>query len=70
MLPLPDHAFTPPHEFPRPATPPKSKHTLCHERKLSMRSRIPAPMMILLAIDIFDMSKPPDFSILSPFEHT
>jgi hypothetical protein len=44
--------------------------SFCHERKVSTNNKIPETMTILLAVEIFAMSKPLDFSILSPFEHT
>ena len=65
--PLPPQAFAFAQMSPRT---PVSKQTFCHERKLSTSNRIPATMTILLAVVIFAISKPPDFSILTPFEHT
>ena len=70
--PLPVQAFALAQKSPAPRTSPtmSEAQTFCHERKLSTSNRIPETMTILLANDIFAMSKPPDFSILSPFEHT
>ena len=58
-----------PHMSPRPVTL-ESKHPSAMRGSCPTNSRIPATMTILLAIDIFDMSKPLGFSILTPFEHT
>ena len=60
--PLPDHALAFAQMDPTPASPlrpPKSTHTFCHDRKLSMSRSAPPPSASLEASDMEAMSKPP-----------
>src|SRR4029453_14796198 len=65
--PMPDAPLDEAHPLAPGRSTPRSIQTRCHGRKTSMMYRMPAPNRILWAVDIFDMSNPPDCDMHAPF---